>query len=58
VGVALSGAGPAIIAFADNNFKLIAKVMKETFRESGVRVRVMILNPTLVGERVLEQKQD
>jgi hypothetical protein len=32
--------------------------MEETFRESGVRVWVMILNPTLVGERVLEQKQD
>jgi homoserine kinase len=56
VGVALSGAGPAIIAFADNNFKLIARVMEETFRESGVRVRVMILNPTSVGVRVLEQK--
>lgn len=55
-GVALSGAGPAVIAFADNNFKLIARVMEETFRESGVRVRVMILNPTSVGVRVLEQK--
>lgn len=53
-GVALSGAGPTIIALADNNFQLIADVMKETFRESGVNARSIILAPSPVGARALE----
>ncbi len=53
-GVALSGAGPAIIALADNNQELIAEVMKETFRESGVNARSLILAPSPVGARALE----
>lgn len=53
-GVALSGSGPSLIALADSNFNLIAKVMKETFRESGVKARCMILAPSPVGARALE----
>ncbi|WP_449240772.1 homoserine kinase [Desulfoscipio gibsoniae] len=53
-GVALSGAGPAIVALADNNQELIAEVMKETFRESGVNARSLILAPSPVGARALE----
>jgi len=53
-GVALSGAGPAIIALADNNQELIAEVMKSTFRESGVNARSLILAPSPVGARALE----
>jgi homoserine kinase len=53
-GVALSGAGPAIIALADNNQALIAEVMRETFRESGVNARSLILAPSPVGARALE----
>jgi len=53
-GVAISGAGPSLIALADNNFKLISEVMKETFRESGINARTMILAPNPVGARALE----
>ena len=53
-GVALSGAGPTIIALADKNFKLVADVMKETFRESGINARTMILTPSPVGARALK----
>ncbi len=53
-GVALSGAGPAIIALADGNFQQIAEVMRETFRESGVNARSMVLEPSSVGARALE----
>lgn len=53
-GVALSGAGPSLIALADNNCHLIAKVMQETFRECGVKARSMILAPSPVGARALE----
>ena len=53
-GVAVSGAGPTVIALADGNYKLIAEVMKETFRESGVSARSIILDPSPVGARALE----
>jgi len=53
-GVALSGAGPTIVALADSNFELIAEVMKNTFRECGVGARTMILAPGPVGARALE----
>lgn len=54
-GVVLSGAGPTLIAFADGNFDLIAKVMRDTFRESGVMAKVMILEPSHGGARALEK---
>ncbi|MEG6616236.1 homoserine kinase [Peptococcaceae bacterium 1198_IL3148] len=54
-GVVLSGAGPTLIALADNNFELIANVMKDTFRQSGVNAKVMILEPSSVGVRALER---
>jgi homoserine kinase len=53
-GVTLSGAGPTVVAFADSNFDLIARVMGDTFRESNVKVKVMILKPGTVGARALE----
>jgi homoserine kinase len=54
-GVCLSGAGPSIIALADGNFELIARVMRETFRQGGIRVRTMVLNISPVGARALEK---
>jgi len=53
-GVTLSGAGPAVIAFADSNLDLIARVMGDTFRENNVKAKVMILKPSPVGARALE----
>ncbi|MCL6638625.1 MAG: homoserine kinase [Firmicutes bacterium] len=55
-GVVLSGAGPAVIAFADNNFKLIARVMHDTFSQNGVKAKVLVLKPSPVGARALEIK--
>ncbi|OPZ72659.1 MAG: Homoserine kinase [Firmicutes bacterium ADurb.Bin456] len=55
-GVTLSGAGPAVIAFADSNLELIARVMGDTFRQNGVKSRVMVLKPSPVGARALETK--
>lgn len=54
-GVCLSGAGPSLLALADNNFELIARVMKETFQQNGVRARTLVLNITPVGARALEK---
>lgn len=55
-GVTLSGAGPTVIAFADSNFDLIARVMGDTFRQNGVKSKVMILKPSPIGARALEVK--
>lgn len=55
-GACLSGAGPTVVAFADSNLEHIARVMKETFRESGVNARTLVLEPSIVGVRALEIK--
>lgn len=54
-GVALSGAGPTLIGFCDENIGLIAKVMKDTFAANGVRCRVVELEPNPVGATALEK---
>jgi homoserine kinase len=53
-GIVLSGAGPTLIAFCDENTTLIASVMKETFCQSGIQVRVTELEPNPVGAVALE----
>jgi len=55
-GVTLSGAGPALVAFADANYNLIARVMRETFWQSGVVAKALILRPTPVGARALHSR--
>lgn len=55
-GIALSGAGPALIALADRNLDLIARVMRETFLQSGITARSLILDPSPTGARALEIK--
>lgn len=55
-GVTLSGAGPAIIAFADSNLELIARVMGDTLRQNGVKSRVLVLKPSPIGARAFEVK--
>lgn len=54
-GVVLSGAGPTVIALADDNFDLIAQVMRKTFHENGVMAKVMVLEPSASGARALER---
>lgn len=53
-GIVLSGAGPTLIAFCDENTSLIASVMKETFLQSGIHARVMELEPNPVGAVAFE----
>ena len=53
-GVALSGAGPTLIAFCDQNAGPVAKVMKDTFWEAGIHAKVLELEPNPVGARALE----
>lgn len=53
-GIALSGAGPTLIAFCDENTSLIATVMKETFLQSGIHARVLEIEPNPVGAVALE----
>lgn len=53
-GTALSGAGPSLVALVDSNWDLIARVMRESFRESGVVARCMVLTPSPVGATVFE----
>ncbi len=55
-GVSLSGAGPTLAAFTDDNYEHIARVMKATFKQNGVMARTMILDPSPVGARALEIK--
>ncbi|NQS75864.1 MAG: homoserine kinase [Peptococcaceae bacterium] len=55
-GVTLSGSGPSVIAFADANFELIARVMGDTFRQNGVMPKVLVLKPSPIGARALEIK--
>ncbi len=55
-GITLSGAGPAIIAYSDGNMELIARVMRDTFRQNGVPAKSMILGISPVGARALEIK--
>jgi len=56
-GVALSGAGPTLIAFTAGGEEHIVKVMKDTFKESGVKCRVRIVDPTPEGASWVAYKQ-
>lgn len=48
-GVALSGAGPSLLAFATSEEEAIARAMVEAFSQNGLASRVWILSPTSVG---------
>lgn len=55
-GITLSGAGPSIVAYSDHNMDLIARVMRDTFRQNGISARSMVLDISPVGARALEIK--
>lgn len=55
-GVSLSGAGPSLVALADENYELIARVMKDTFKQNGVPAKTLVLEVAQVGARALEIK--
>ena len=53
-GVAISGAGPAVMAFADINADSIAKTMANTFRKNGIQCKTIIVKPNPAGAKALE----
>lgn len=53
-GVVLSGAGPTLISFCDENTELVASVMKDTFQQAGINARIMELEPNPVGAIAME----
>lgn len=54
---ALSGAGPALIAFCtSNNAEDVGKVMKHTFMESGIQCVIKNLRPVADGVKILDRK--
>lgn len=56
-GVALSGAGPTLIAFTKGNEERIADIMQNTWQEHGVQTLVMVVAPDRKGASVIEQKE-
>ncbi|MFA5385246.1 MAG: homoserine kinase [Eubacteriales bacterium] len=55
-GVCISGAGPSLLALADNNFESIAQAMKDTFKQNGVHAHSLILELGPIGATTLELK--
>jgi len=54
--LALSGAGPALIAFcASGNAGVIGKAIKHTFEESGVQCTIEVLKPEVDGVKILDE---
>lgn len=47
LGVALSGSGPTVIAFAKE--RVVGEVMKKTFSEYGVNVKIILTYPAIRG---------
>jgi homoserine kinase len=50
--VALSGAGPGVIAFARQGFDRIGRGMKESFARAGLEARYWILDATDQGVHI------
>ncbi|MGV3618813.1 MAG: homoserine kinase [Fimbriimonas sp.] len=50
--VALSGAGPGVIAFARDGYDRIGRAMKTAFADAGLRSRYWILDATEEGARI------
>lgn len=48
-GAAISGAGPAVIAFAINNEAAIGEAMQHAFAGAGINSQILILDPSAAG---------
>lgn len=55
LGVALSGSGPSIIAFAEDNLERIGAAMVNAFARHGIPARFVITRPAWQGAEVLPQ---
>lgn len=51
--VALSGAGPSLVAFAPDRHQRIARAMARVFKKAGLQVRTYVLDVENQGARVL-----
>lgn len=55
LGVALSGSGPSVIAFAQDNLTAIGRAMKRAFKDHGVAAQTIITTPAVKGAEVLAE---
>jgi homoserine kinase len=55
-GVALSGAGPAVVAFAPDRHERIARAMARTFKGAGLKVKTFVLKIDRHGSRSIQPK--
>lgn len=53
LGVALSGAGPSVTAFADHNPQAVEAAMKQAFKEHGVIAQTIITTPAIEGAKII-----
>lgn len=58
LGVALSGSGPTVIAFATKNFDQIGEALAEHFRRKKLQVTTRNLSVAEQGMRVIEKRRD
>jgi len=56
LGVALSGAGPSLIAFCENNQTAIVEAMQHAFAAAGLSSRTWMLKPTAQGACVIRDE--
>lgn len=54
MGAFLSGAGPCLIAFADNSEEKVGQAMQEAFTRNGVKSKYMVLSVDSEGAVVIE----
>jgi len=53
-GVALSGAGPSIVAFATESFETIGKSMQQAFLEHNIKSRFLVMEVNNNGTEIIE----
>jgi homoserine kinase len=49
LGIAISGSGPSVLAFAQKNLDKIKKIMVDSFKEHKIKCKTLILKPSPFG---------
>lgn len=55
LGVALSGAGPSVIAFTQQKTEAIGTAMQQAFKDHGVAAEIIITSPATQGAEILPE---
>lgn len=55
-GVALSGAGPSVVAFAPGHYEAIAEAMRGAFARHGLGAQALVLQTTTSGAQVIDKR--